>query len=339
MMNICEKCGKKFKYNYLLERHNLKKNPCIIKEINNFEYNDIQKQINEINNNINKINNEIIKIENKINTITLKSLNTLNNCLFCKKLFTHKSNLSRHITNNCNLKKELINNKNNLVQNITNYNVEKNKLLEEQKNNKMEIEMQSMKKMMTEMMEKISETKNIQHITNNNNNIQNNLIVNINSFGNEDLSHITQADYKKYLNTFFKGFTGFIEKIYFDETVPSNHNICINNIKSPYMYVFENNAWKLKDKSDVIDNLITNKYILLNEKCEELEENNEISNKIVNNFKEFTENYENIEAQKNTKKDVMLLIYNNKDKVKDKVKDKEKEKDSIIVKKTKVNKN
>jgi hypothetical protein len=98
------------------------------------------------------------------------------------------------------------------------------------------------------------------------------------------------------------------------------------------MYVFENNTWKLKDKSDVIDNLITNKYILLNEKCEELEENNEISNKIINNFKEFTENYENIEAQKNTKKDVMLLIYNNKDKVKDKVKDK----DSIIVKKTKV---
>ena len=58
-----------------------------------------------------------------------------------------------------------------------------------------------------------------------NNTINNNLTVNINSFGKEDLSHITLEDYKKYLNGFFKGFIEFIEKVHFDKNSPKNRNL------------------------------------------------------------------------------------------------------------------
>ncbi len=269
------------------------------------------------------------EIDNKINIITNQSLEKKFTCLFCNKIFSSKRNTVRHIESVCIQKKLLLDEKNKFNQEKSKLLEQKNKLLENKKNKDLELDMQEMKDMMKKMMEKLSEKQISQNITvnNNNNNTQNNLVI-INPFGKEDLSHITIEDYKKYLNTYFKGFTGLIEKIYFDESVPGNHNICINNIKSPYMYVYENNNWQLKDKSDIIDNLINNKYILLNEKCDELEENNQISEKIVNNFKQFTENYNNDEAQKNTKKDVMLMIYNNKDKIKDKV----------LVKKTKIKK-
>ena len=36
---------------------------------------------------------------------------------------------------------------------------------------------------------------------------------------------------------------------------------------------------------------------------------------ILENFRTFQENYDNTESQKNTKNDVMLLLYNNRDKV------------------------
>ena len=38
-------------------------------------------------------------------------------------------------------------------------------------------------------------------------------MVNINSFGNESLSHITINDYKRFLSGLFPGFIKFIEKV------------------------------------------------------------------------------------------------------------------------------
>ena len=141
------------------------------------------------------------------------------------------------------------------------------------------------------------------------------MTININSFGKESLDHITLDNYKKYLNGFFPGFINFIEKIHFDETAPQNHNLCITNLKSKFICVYDNGKWIVKDKDDIIDNLITKKYNLLGEKCEELEESKEISKKIIENFEEFCENYNSKEAQKNTKKEALLMIYNNKDKI------------------------
>ena len=87
--------------------------------------------------------------------------------------------------------------------------------------------------------------------------------VNINSFGNESLSHITKNDYKKFLSGLFPGFIKFIEKIHFDENAPENHNICITNLKSKYMCVYDGDDWITKDKNETIDRFIAKKYNLL----------------------------------------------------------------------------
>ena len=282
----CNKCEKEFKYISLLKKHESRKFSCI----NIDDYNDKIDNISQI-------------IENKIN----ESIN--NNatiCLFCNKVFCNKSNLSKHIYNVCPNKKTL--------------EKDKDKLTFEKDNKRRDDELKFVKNTVVKLLKKqshniiINNTNNT-NITNNNNN-NNNLIININSYGKEDLSHITLNDYKKYLNGFFPGFIKFIEKIHFDEQMPENHNICLTNIKSKYIHVFENDKWITKEKNDIIDTLITKKYNMLNDKCEELEENNKINEDTVENFKEFAENYDNEEAQRNTKENIMLLLYNNREKIK-----------------------
>ncbi len=68
------------------------------------------------------------------------------------------------------------------------------------------------------------------------------------------------------------------------------------------MYVYENNDWVLKEKNEIIDNLVTNKFNLLTNKYDELEEAGQLNNKTIDNFEEFKYNYKDDEAQQNTKK-------------------------------------
>jgi hypothetical protein len=303
-MNTCDKCDKEFKFNYLLKRHQNNKFPCIT------DTSLITKYDNKINN-----------IDTKILELTEQSIQTKKICMFCNKKFNNKNNVERHIFSSCIIKKEMIDNKNKIIE-------EKNKLEKQEETNKLREEILSLKKVMANIIEKNNKNKNdndndnitfnqvINNNINNINNTNNNLIININPLGKENLTHITEADYKKYLSGFFPGFIQFIEKIHFDDNAPENHNICITNLKSKHVYVNENNKWIVKEKHDILDNFITKKYNLLTDKFEEFEENNIINDKIIDNFKEFQENYDNVESQKNTKNNIMLMMYNNRDKVK-----------------------
>jgi hypothetical protein len=73
--------------------------------------------------------------------------------------------------------------------------------------------------------------------------------------------------------------------------MPENHNINITNMKSKYLHIYEDNQWTIKEKVDVLDKFINKKYNMLVDKCEELEEKNEISEKIIEDFMQFTQNY------------------------------------------------
>jgi hypothetical protein len=228
-------------------------------------------------------------------------------CLFCNKIFINKTNIKRHIDNNCNIKIDLLNEKTKLENEI-------NEINEKNNNREHENQIQELRNTIMKLLKKQSANINI---TNNKNKItNNNLVVNINSFGNENLSHITKNDYKKYLSGLFSGFIKFIEKVHFDENMPENHNICITNLKSKYICVYDDSGkWIAKDKNETIDRFIDKKYNLLVNKLDEMDENNEIDEKTMNNFLRFTENYKDKEAQKITKNDIILLIYNNKNKV------------------------
>jgi hypothetical protein len=325
-MYKCDKCCKEFKYNYLLTRHINKKKSCdIIGSVNNKEIILADDKINKfmniniknIDNKIKIIDRNIEKTNKKINKETDESLKN-NKCLFCDKIFLKKYNLSRHIKKYCLLSRDLFDSNNNLLIEKDKLLIEKDKLLEEEKNKQRDNELKMLRMSMAKLLKKQSANINIVNnkiINNNNKIINNNVVVNINSFGNENLSHITNKDYKKFLSGFFPGFIQFIEKIHFDENVPENQNVCITNLKSKYMYIFENGKWAIKERNELIDKFIAKKYNLLVDKLDELEENNEIDEKTLEKFNRFSKNYQDIEAQKNTKNDVMLMIYNNKDKI------------------------
>jgi hypothetical protein len=305
---ICEKCNKKFNHNYLLQRHLKRKIPCIA--------------LNEL---LDEYNQEINEINNKINIFTLASIETKTICKFCNHLFSKKGNLERHINLSCATKKTLlekkntIQNKKNKIENEINQqqsNKNENNIGQTQHINKLENEIDILKKTVDGLLKQqgIKQQNNnimFQQIINN---VNTNNIPNINSFGKENLTHISENDYKKYMTGFFPGFINFIKKIHFDNEMPENHNIYVTNLNSKYVYVYEDNKWITQQKSDIIDKLINKKFILLDNKCVEYEDK-EINQDISNKFREFQENFTDIEAQKNTRNDVMLLLYNNRDKV------------------------
>jgi hypothetical protein len=283
----CDKCDREYKYISLLKKHQLNKRSCIKKD---------------------DLGNKIIEIETTINNKIKESLNTRNKCIDCNKIFLNKGNLSKHLHNNCEFIKNLVNEKNEII-------LQQKSLNDEKKYIQQEKELQKMRNTIVKLFKKQSNIR-ITNINNNNNITSNNLNININSFGKEDLSHITTEDYKKFLSGFFPGFIKFIEKIHFDKEMPSNHNICISNLKSKYMQIYDGDKWSTTEKNEILDNFILKKYNILSNKCNELEENNKISNSIVDKFLQFSKNYTDEESQKITKNDIMLMIYNNKNKIK-----------------------
>jgi hypothetical protein len=338
----CIRCSKEFKYNYLLVRHNNRKNICtqekkIYLRINNnsdiIDNSDIIKnnkdveieihnkfkksnnKINIIDKKIEILNDDIIKIENELE-INMELCIQNKKCNHCDKIFSKQYNLIRHITNICFFVIKLNDRKNKLLD-------EKKNLMDEKNNLIMKIENENLRKMVLDLLKKRSPNINITNINNNNNNnnnkvINNNLNVQINSFGNESLTHITNNDYKKFLSGFFPGFIKFIEKVHFDDNVPENHNISITNLKSKYIHIYDNDKWMSKEKNETIDTFIAKKYNILANKLDELEENNIIDEKVIEKFNRFTQNYQDKEAQKNTKNDIIMMIYNNKNKIKEK---------------------
>jgi len=306
-MYECIFCKKTFDYLSSFNRHNNKKNKCDTLV-------DYESMSTTLNNKINEVEIKITNINNEITDKTANSLVSDNTCQFCNKTYVSKGNLARHIENTCHERNKLRKKKEQFLNELCEYNSKKN-IYGAKKNEKdKEKLIEEIKKIINSENSQISQNI-INNITNNNNNnITNNLVV-INSFGNEDLSHITITKYKTYLNTFFKGFRNFIEQVHFNENVPANHNICITNLRSKEIKVYENNKWIVKNKSEVIDRLLHKKINILIDKCEELEDKNEISQDIIDNFAEFQENFSNKDAKKTTKDDIIMMIYNNKNKI------------------------
>lgn len=298
MSFLCKKCDKTFAYEYLLLRHNNRKRPCKKKIM-----------IDQIIDNTNII--ERIKIlEENINKIFEESLNDESICKYCNKKFDIKGNLKRHMNISCVERKKL--------------NIEKEELYKEK--DELEKEKEIIKKYINNTLNNNSSSSTINNNINSNNNLNNsnnkNVNININNithpFGKEDISYITESEYKKILSTFFPGFVEFVKTVHFDNRMPSNHNIYISNIDSKYACVYEDNQWNLRKKVDILDKIITTKRKLLNTKCNELYNNGVIDDDIVDLHGEFNKNYYSggKDSEKYLSDNIELLLYNYKNKIK-----------------------
>ena len=297
----CDRCGKMFKYNHLLNRHKSKKITC-----------------DTLENIIKLYTIKIKEIEDNINNLYINSINTKTNCLYCNKILCNKSSLIRHI-NCCKIRQNLINDKNIYInkrdEKILNNNDKINKSNDINNINDINDIRQQLNKL-----EKILETKShidISGVTVNNTN--NNIYINniqINSFGHEDMSHITEKDYQKYLSKLFSGFLQFIEDIHFSDNKPNNHNICIPKIDSKYVAIYEKNKWILKEKDSLLPKFISNKITMLDKQCDKLESQGKISEKNIDLYNDFATNYYNDdETKKKYCDEIALMLFNNRNKI------------------------
>ena len=148
--------------------------------------------------------------------------------------------------------------------------------------------------------------------TTNNNNIENqNITININAFGKENLDYIDDEAIIGCITRIYKSIPILLEKIHFDPNHPENHNIKITNKKLPYASVMGNNRkWKTVDRKNAIETMVNNGYNILDEKY--TENKDKLPARKQQNFEGFQNKFDSDdkELMKQLKTDVDMLILN-----------------------------
>ena len=153
----------------------------------------------------------------------------------------------------------------------------------------------------------VNNIQNIQQQNIQNNNVQ------INPFGQENLSYITPQFLQRCVKKPVTGIIKLIENIHFHKDHPENHNVFINNFKGGYIQIHNGEKWIIQPKDDIIVNLIEKKTEIMD-------------NFYDDNERLFTDSQggrylrfqtkiedENPKIIKTVSQDVELLLYNNRD--------------------------
>ena len=314
----CEKCFKTFRQKCHLVDHLTKRlKPCcppdILKIVNSSNPSETltnssqipHKSLTNPTKNIIDINNLLIK-----NTI----IDGLHSCEYCDKIFNRHDNLKRHIDFYCKIKK-----KNDIKDSKIQKLIEENELLKViiLKNK----EILTSEHIINNNTNNTNNSNNIIKNSHNNttNNIQQNVQVNINGFGKEDLDKLNILDAMKvYLkSTGGNIIANMLKYINLNINYPEYHNICISDLSreidkmhngKKYIYKkFKNAKYDIVDK--VVDNIndIVNKYkdgnykksVDINNKLNI----NEISLKLISG-EELEENKEESESESELESDI-----------------------------------
>lgn len=142
-----------------------------------------------------------------------------------------------------------------------------------------------------------------------NNNTQ---IINILPYGEEDISFLTNAVYKKILKSGFSSIKDFIEEVHFNENRPENHNLYIPAEKRQLVAIYNGKNWVKCDKGEFLDQIVDDKYAILEDKYNELNEDNKLEHPIVAKFERVIDGIDEKSKRKYVKKGVALALYNNR---------------------------
>jgi hypothetical protein len=283
---ICNECKKEFNHKSDYTRHINKKKSCKIKvnlENKNKKMNDYNldndEQILE-NEKIDILNNDQQILENENEDV-------LNNILHTLKTLSKDMHVLKESNN------ELKESNNELNKKI--------KLLEKSNNN------------LINQVSKIKQT-NIKLINNNNNN--NNITINITAFGKEDLNFIDDdMCIKKLIYPGYESIKNYVKLVHFNENKPEYQNIYISNKKNKNeIMVNDGNKWNIAQTNDIIDKLFFKSMTFIKDKLDIMKDDlpkNKIKgvSRLVNDYDE-DEN----KIIKDLSKDIVLEIYNNRDK-------------------------
>ena len=220
-------------------------------------------------------------------------------CIFCKKEYSRKDSLTRHLKN-CREKLKDDSVRESMEKLVTLLN-EKDQQLKKQ----MLIVDNELKN--REDYEKRLEKKDKDHqdqilelitkagiVTTNNNNITNYIQNNIEllNYKDTDTSHLTENDYVKCLEHYNFCVPHLIRRIHFNPKKPENHNIYISNLKNSYIMIYMNNKWKVKNREELISRMIDEKQVLFEKKIQEWLESGNKYPKLMAKFSRYIEKRE-----------------------------------------------
>jgi uncharacterized C2H2 Zn-finger protein len=265
-----------------------------------------------------------VPTEEKINDPLSDSESNIK-CNHCNKVFTQQSSLTRHLNDRCKVKKESDKQKEDKFAELMSEMEQMKSQLKDINKIKHQLkEMDTMKIELNELRKQVTNTgtgtgtgignvliKNQQNIENQQN-IQVNNVNNIKllAFGKEDLKHITDEICRKILNKGFKCIPTFIEFVHFNKNKPENHNIYISNMQNSYVMLYNGKEWVLKERDETLQQLMEDKTDYLSDKFDELIET--IDEHTLKKFRRFMEQKGESHVVSQVKKDIKLLLYNNR---------------------------
>ena len=228
-------------------------------------------------------------------------------CELCKKSLSTKGHLKRHLKNNCQKIKEHHNLELDKVTKKVNESKSETELLKDLLQEQKEMfreERKDLYSQMEKLLDKVGHTTNIQSNINN--------TINLNCYGNEDLSHITDNLKNELIKIPYEMIPRMIEEVHFNDSKPENKNISLSNIRDNKVKIFSDKGWIYKDKFETINDLVEGKYFILENFYEKNTNDFESENKT--NYIKFREffNAEDKELVAALKKKCELVLFNNR---------------------------
>ena len=292
----CFRCGytNKIKSNFI--KHLNRKFTCkpLIKDITIEEiYNNYFNK--NKNSSLAKLPKGLVKLPKGLAKLGkgLAKLGKVYNCIYCNKEFKHSSSKSTHEKHRCKIKKEEENYEN--LQKLV-------KLLNEQLKEK--------DKIITKKDKQISELIKKTGINIGTQNIQNN--IKILAYNKTDMTHLKDKDYIKFLSHSNFCIPHMIKKLHFDPKKPENHNIYISNLKNNFIMVYNDDQWNIKDRNEVITDMIEDNTNILEDKIEDWLEKGTQYPQIMKKFNRYLEKKENDIVLDKIKQEIKFILYNNR---------------------------
>jgi hypothetical protein len=344
----CHKCGKCFAQKINLEYHLQKKNPCdkflkksgisVIdeKEIdkqNKIDYNNNDSEIidaqklreymdnlkcvyckkefkrkicvlNHIKNNCKRVK----EIEEERNNIFLKLKQEKEAKEIQKKIEEEETNKIKLLENEISILKSSLENKDKKLQ-----------VQEKKFEKKLQKEISKIKKSITKISNQNSNNiNNINNINSNNinsnntdnsiNNNQQNII--LTNYTGSGMPPLQQEEIIPLLKRGFQTAVELTKKVHFNPKYPEFHNVFIPRINETNGMIFIENAWKIIDRDELVNDIYEHKraYVIenLDTYIDKLDDNKKKS------LKRWLDRDDNDEGVINTKKDIKKLLYDNR---------------------------